>query len=94
MVPNAPHPVTVAPWKTSVWGLTCKSSGWDWCGRDTGRHLSIPKGQLLVQHDRGHSLFQPLETSLNKPPSKEEDSLGARVSNQFEGDVLVDEAKK
>ena len=59
----------------------------------TGKHLPTPEGQLLVQGGRRPAHFHPPENSQNKPSRKEKDSLGTRVSHQFDGGVLVDEAK-
>ena len=86
--------LAIAPWKTSIWCLTCKSRevGRVWT-ENIGKHLPTPEGQLLVQGGRRDVHFHPPENSLNKPSSKEKDSLGTRISHQFDGGVLVDEAK-
>lgn len=86
--------LAMAPWKTSIWCLTCKSRevGLVWT-ENIGKHLPTPEGQLLVQGGRRHVHFHPPENSLNKPSSKEKDSLGTRISHQFDGGVLADEAK-
>lgn len=60
--------------------------------REHWQTSSNTRGTASVQ-GRRHVHFYPPENSLNKPSSKEKDSLGTRISHQLDGGVLADEAK-